>query len=105
MAAMMATTHDNLAWFCFKLEDNLLEQIKNRYDKDPIIIKLHSATTGMHNIHCDNGYWFVDNCLFILNIPQVRESLFHIAHDTIGHFGSQKSYASLRDAYYWLNMH
>ena len=30
--------------------------------------------------------------------------LFHLAHNTLGHFGADKSYASLRDVYYWPNM-
>jgi hypothetical protein len=31
--------------------------------------------------------------------------LFHLAHDTLGHFGAEKSYAVLREAYYWPGMH
>lgn len=34
----------------------------------------------------------------------IREALFQLAHDTLGHFGTDKSYAALRDAYYWPNM-
>ena len=30
--------------------------------------------------------------------------MFHLSHDTLGHFGADKSYANLRDAYYWPNM-
>ena len=30
--------------------------------------------------------------------------LFWLAHDSLGHFGADRSYASLCDAYYWPNM-
>jgi reverse transcriptase-like protein/integrase-like protein len=103
VAVTMATTH-GLACSRFELEDILLEKIKNGYERDPVTAKLCSAATGMHNIQCDTGFWFVDNCLFVPNIPDIRESLFRIAHDTMGHFGSEKTYALLRDAYYWPNM-
>ncbi|KIK05647.1 hypothetical protein K443DRAFT_3660 [Laccaria amethystina LaAM-08-1] len=32
------------------------------------------------------------------------ETLFQSAHDTLGHFGIDKTYGSLRQWYYWLNM-
>ena len=35
---------------------------------------------------------------------KVRELLYHLAHDVLGHFGFDKSYESLRDSYYWPNM-
>ena len=34
----------------------------------------------------------------------ICENLFHLAHDTLGHFGADKSYTNLCDAYYWSNM-
>ena len=34
----------------------------------------------------------------------VCENLFCLAHDTLGHFGADKSYTNLCDAYYWPNM-
>lgn len=33
-----------------------------------------------------------------------REQLFRLAHDTLGHFGMDKSYGALRGSYYWPNM-
>jgi hypothetical protein len=40
----------------------------------------------------------------LLTIPTDRESLFRLAHDTQGHFGFVKTYHSLCNDYYWLNM-
>jgi hypothetical protein len=34
----------------------------------------------------------------------IWEDLFRLAHDTLGHFGGEKSYRVLRDSYYWPNM-
>ena len=41
-------------------------------------------------------------------IPQdlhICELLYNLAHDTLGHFGFDKSYESLWGSYYWPNMH
>ena len=37
-------------------------------------------------------------------IPSICETLFHLAHDTLGHFGFDKSYGSLRSSFYWPGM-
>lgn len=34
----------------------------------------------------------------------MRESIFRLAHDSLGHFGATKSYEALRDSFYWPNM-
>jgi len=34
----------------------------------------------------------------------LRETLFSLAHDALGHFGFDKTYGSLQEAYYWPNM-
>ena len=51
-----------------------------------------------------NGLWYIGDRLLIPRVTTLRETLFHLAHDTLGHFGADKSYASLRDVYYWPNM-
>ena len=52
----------------------------------------------------ENGLLYVGRRLLIPNIPQIRELFFNLAHDTLGHFGFDKSYEALRDSYYWPNM-
>ena len=37
-------------------------------------------------------------------VLHIREALFFLAHDALGHFGADKSYAALRMSYYWPNM-
>jgi hypothetical protein len=46
----------------------------------------------------------VGDRLIIPHVGTCREDLFCLAHDTLGHFGMDKSYAALRDSYYWPNM-
>ena len=47
---------------------------------------------------------YIGDCLLIPRVADIRENLFRLAHDSLGHFGADKSYAALRDAYYWPNM-
>jgi len=59
---------------------------------------------GMPGISEANGLWYVGSRLLIPRTGDLREQLFRIAHDSMGHFGADKSYALLRDDYYWPNM-
>jgi Integrase zinc binding domain/RNase H-like domain found in reverse transcriptase len=82
----------------------LLQSILEGYKSDPFCIKL------MNNAGSTPGLTICDNLLYVgdrLVIPRVstlREDLFRLAHDNLGHFGFDKSYASLRNAYYWPNI-
>jgi len=51
----------------------------------------------------DNLY-YVGSRLVIPRYGNLREQLCHLAHDSMGHFGSEKSYGSLWESYYWPNM-
>ena len=37
-------------------------------------------------------------------VGTLRTDLYTLVHDELGHFGADKSYLALRDAYYWPNM-
>ena len=52
-----------------------------------------------------NGLWYIGDRLLIPCTGNICKKLFHLAHDACGHFGSDKSYAMLRNDYYWPNMH
>jgi hypothetical protein len=56
------------------------------------------------DIKLKNGLLFVGSRLVIPKYLDLREQLFRLAHDHLGHFGGEKTYASLRDEYYWPNM-
>ena len=47
---------------------------------------------------------YVGSRLVIPRHGNIREELYGLAHDVLGHFGFEKSYGSLKDSYYWPNM-
>ena len=49
--------------------------------------------------------WYIGDQLLVPQFHTIHEDLFRLAHNTSGHFGVNKSYATLRDTYYWPNMH
>lgn len=51
-----------------------------------------------------NGLLFVGSRLVIPNHKSLRENLFRLAHDDLGHFGGDKSYGNLQRSFYWPNM-
>ena len=80
-----------------------LQAIRDGYQRDKWCLRLRE-NVGTLGIRETDGLLFVGNRLAIPRAPLVRESLFRCAHDALGHFGFEKSYAYLRDAYYWPNM-
>ena len=83
---------------------SLLNEIKEGYKSDTFITSLKSASSGTSFISEKEGFWFVGTRLVIPNVPHIREALFYLAHDALGHFGTDKSYSVLRNSYYWPNM-
>ena len=80
----------------------ILNKIKAGYLKDEFCICV--AKTSMKGWTKINDLWYIGDRLLIPQIMDIREILFRLAHDTLGHFGVDKSYASLQNAYYWPNM-
>lgn len=52
-----------------------------------------------------NGLLYVGSQLCVLRAANLREALFHLVHNALGHFGSEKLYAALQPSYYWPRMH
>jgi len=48
---------------------------------------------------------FIGNRLIIPKHKDIHENLFCLAHNNLGHFGTEESYAMLRNNFYWPNMH
>jgi hypothetical protein len=84
-------------------DENFLKDVKKGYLEDNVIKKIMTGTnvSGMHE---ENGLWYVGDRLIIPQTASCREDLFHLAHDSMGHFGADKAYANLRESYYWSNM-
>ena len=85
-------------------DTKLLKEIKEGYLQDPFIKSLQDASPRTSFVTQRNGFWFIANRLVIPNVAHTREALFYLAHDALGHFGTDKSYGALRDSYYWPNM-
>ena len=86
-------------------DKQLLQKIRDGYMNDKWIQHtLLKAKDGMPGIQLMNGLWYVGNRLIIPRVGDIHETLFHLAHDVLGHFGFDKTYGSLRNSFYWPNM-
>ena len=56
------------------------------------------------NITLNHGLLFMGSRLVIPKYKNLREQLFQLAHDNLGHFRTEKSYANLQEDFYWPNM-
>ena len=79
------------------LEDTLLAQIKQGYETDEFCIKLRTNLFSMkgNRVREADGLLYRDDHLIIPAVPRLRETLYHLAHDSLGHFGTEKSYKAL----------
>jgi hypothetical protein len=84
-------------------DHDILNEIKAGYTEDEFCKWVSS--TSMAGWCVSNSLWYIGDHLLIPCIGNLRENLFQLAHDCLGHFRADKSYASLRDTYYWPNMH
>ena len=74
------------------------------YQEDSWMKSLTSATPSIPNLRNQDGLWFLDKRLIIPNFGNLRETLFRLAHNNLGHFGFHKSYEALRHSYFWPHM-
>ena len=95
--------------FEIRTDPSLIQDIKEGYHIDPWCKALahdlsHGITDNKLGISSRNGMIFLGNRLIIPKHKNLRENLFRLAHDNLGHFGAEKSYATLRNDFYWPNM-
>jgi hypothetical protein len=81
-----------------------LNDIRLGYATDPFCQKMIGSKASFPSLTNVNDLWYVGDRLLVPKVTDVRESLFRLAHDSLGHFGAEKSYAALRDSYYWPGM-
>ncbi|KAJ3474503.1 hypothetical protein NLI96_g12421 [Meripilus lineatus] len=103
ISIIAAITHSPVHTLCVASDLEWLQRIRDGYKADSWCRKL-ANTSGFSGIREEDGLLFVGSRLIIPRIPEIRESLFHLAHDSRGHFGFEKSYSTLRDDFYWPNM-
>jgi hypothetical protein len=85
-------------------DESFLKDVRDGYEHDEFCQKLSTVDSSIPNIRWENGLWYLGDRLVIPRFGTLREDLFRLAHDSLGHFGAEKSYANIRDCYYWPNM-
>lgn len=78
-------------------DDSLLTSIREGYSADSWCKDLPSMSSSLPLVHRDptSKLWFLGDRLIIPRVGSIREELFRLAHDNLGHFGFDKSYATL----------
>jgi RNase H-like domain found in reverse transcriptase/Integrase zinc binding domain len=82
----------------------LLKTVLAGYHSDPFCIKLLNSSESVPGLAERDGLLYIGDRLVVPRVGTLREDLFRLAHDSLGHFGFDKSYATLRHTYYWPNM-
>lgn len=85
-------------------DNSLLNDIKDGYTKDPWCVRLSQLTNSLPGLQKRDELLYINDRLVIPRVTHLRETLFRLAHDDLGHFGADKSYAALRQSFYWPNM-
>jgi hypothetical protein len=84
------------------VDESFLNDVREGYKHDEFCQKLSSVK--MPGVHTEHGLWYLGDRLIIPRFGTLREDLFRLVHDCLGHFGSNESYANIRNSYYWPNM-
>ena len=87
--------------FSIVADNEVLQTIKDGYKLDPFCVKLNDALDSCPGLCVVDGLMYLGDCLIIPRHGDIWETLFLLAHDSLGHFGFEKSYGALRDSYYW----
>ena len=86
-----------------RVDKDMINEMKDAYKSDKWCQKLLSASKGMLDLVIRDGLWFISKQL-IVPCCKVRQYIFSIAHNALGHFGFTKTYQSIHDSYFWPNM-
>lgn len=85
-------------------DPKISEEIRVGYTSDAFCQKLLKNQASFPAIRVEEGLIYLGSRLVVPRVGTIREDLFKMAHDALGHFGADKSYANLRSAYYWPRM-
>jgi hypothetical protein len=85
-------------------DEEFLQKVKDGYAADEFCKKITNRKSNMPGVRNEGRLWYINNHLLIPRVGGVLKQLFRLAHDCSGHFRMDKSYASLRECYYWLGM-
>ena len=84
-------------------DPSVLCSIQEGYTKDNFCQKVRTTAPTTLRVSTSDGLWYIGDRLLIPRTGTLWEDLFRLVHDTAD-FGTDKCYATLRDAYYWPNM-
>jgi hypothetical protein len=85
-------------------DESFLRDVRVGYKTNSFCQKLSVADKSIPGIQFENELWYIGDRLVIPHYGTLREDLFRLTHNALGHFGADKSYSSIRDCYYWPNM-
>ena len=86
------------------MDPKICDEIRVGYTSDSFCQKLLLNRDSLPSVKVIDGLIYISSRLVIPRVGTIREDLFRMAHDSLGHFGAEKSYANLRSAYYWPRM-
>ena len=85
-------------------DSKISEDIRVGYQSDPFCQRIMKNLGSVPGTKIVDGLIYIGSRLVVPRVGTIREDLFQMAHDSLGHFGAEKSYANLRSAYYWPKM-
>jgi len=85
-------------------DDELRDAITSGYSEDAWCKKLLECHNEMPGVDLRGTLLFFEDRLVIPRTGNVRQTIFALAHNTLGHFGFDKSYEALRFSFYWPGM-
>jgi hypothetical protein len=85
-------------------DPKISEAIRSGYKTDAFCLKILENIESFPAIKIIDGLIYIGSRLVVPRVGTIQEDLFRAAHDSLGHFGFDKSYATLRSTYYWPKM-
>ena len=85
-------------------DPEMSEAIRVGYRSDSFCRRILDNLGSFPWIKLVDGLIYISTRLVVPRVGTLREDLFQAVHDSLGHFGVEKSYANLRSAYYWPKM-
>ena len=75
-------------------DSSVLDSIRAGYEKDEFCLKTRASVGSVPGVSLSNGLIYIGDKLLIPRFGDLRENLYRLAHDNLGHFGADKSYGS-----------